>query len=80
MSDGRVVVLIKSTEVLLPIINIIHFFLPPDVDRSADGGREASPAVRREDSAQHGQEPGRGSARGGRQQDVQAMGQLLHAG
>ena len=53
---------------------------PPGIDRPTSGGCDACSAVGREDQAQRDQEPRRGQARGGCQQDDQAMGQLLHAG
>ena len=54
--------------------------LIPGSDRPARRGRQAREAGRREDPSQRGEEPRRGQARGGRQQDGQALGQLLHAG
>ena len=50
------------------------------VDWPAAGGREDGSARGGADPAQREQEPGRGPPRGGRQQDGQTLGQLLHAG
>ena len=57
--------------------NVITF---ADFDRSTDGGRETCPTFGGKDSTEHGQEPGRRPTRRRCEQDVQEMGQLLHAG
>ena len=56
------------------------YFIRLGTDRPAAGGCEDGTSGGREDETERQQEPGRRPSRGGRQQDVKTMGQLLHAG